>query len=406
MGGFSFAICALYDILCAFPQCTELPIMVEMILGLPHLRKGPLLSRARELGVPVLVSANAFAVYRKDKLGIPYFDGFDGSSFANASGMNLQLDSGGFSAMRQYSGWPWGPQEYITFASSLPVVRFYSMDYCVEPEVAASVTEVHDRISRTVRLNVLCRNLAIEAGSIARFAPVVQGWLASDYGRCIERMPWLSEHSVVGIGSFCRRQPHGPNGVLQILSHLDRWLPANCRVHLFGLHGEAMELCREHPRVISVDSQAWGKTARWEAFHIRRGTHGGRRAEKAQIALPLPGLEPESPVGNPDFKKTDAYCANVMAAWMNRQTQRLKKGGFVFQEALPIPPPVAAAPKTPFEVCIERAKEEIRQLIEDGEMEHDQITENLILAWAADLLEDADAPDQHLDATCALPLAA
>lgn len=78
----------------------------------------------------------------------------------------------------------------------------------------------------------------------------------------------------------------------------------------------------------------------------------------------------------------------------------------MFQEALPIPPPVAAAPKTPFEVCIERAKEEIRQLIEDGEMEHDQITENLILAWAADLLEDADAPDQHLDATCALPLAA
>lgn len=382
-------------------------MMVEMILGLPHLRKGPLLSRARELDAPVLVSANAFAVYRKDDLGIPYFNGFDGSCFANATGIRLQLDSGGYSAMKQYSGWPWGPQEYIAFASSLPVERFYSMDYCVEPEVAGSPTEVHDRISRTVRLNVLCRNLAIEAGSVARFAPVVQGWLASDYGRCIERMPWLSEHSVVGIGSFCRRQPHGPNGVLQILSHLDRWLPANCRVHLFGLHGEAMELCREHPRVVSVDSQAWGKTARWEAFHIRRGTQqGGRRTDKAQIPLPLPGMEPDAPVADPDFKKTDAYCAEVMTGWMVRQTRRLKKGGFVFQEALPILAPATATPRTPFEACIERAKEEIRQLIEDGEMEHDQITENLILGWAADLLDDTDATGQALDAACALPLAA
>lgn len=383
---------------------------VEMILGLPHLRKGPLLARARELGVPVLVSANAFAVYRKDELKIPYFDGFDGSSFSNAEGMRIQLDSGGFSAMKQYSGWPWGPEEYVSFASSLPVERFYSMDYCVEPEVAGSETEVHDRISRTVRLNVLCRNAAIQAGSIARFAPVIQGWRAGDYGRCIERMPWLNEHGTVGIGSFCRRQPHGPNGVLQILSHLDRWLPENCRVHLFGLHGEAMELCREHPRVVSCDSQAWGKTARWEAFHIRRGTQGGKRkaAPAAQAALPLPGLEPVTPSADPDFKKSDAFCAGVMAGWMDRQARRLEKPGFAFQDALPFLAPAAAPAQNPLEACIEQAKEEIRQLIEDGEMEYDQITENLILQWAADLLhgtDDTDA-DEDLDAAYSLPLAA
>src|SRR3546814_13777217 len=33
---------------------------IEIMLGLPHLREGPLLARARALRQPVLVSANAF----------------------------------------------------------------------------------------------------------------------------------------------------------------------------------------------------------------------------------------------------------------------------------------------------------------------------------------------------------
>lgn len=380
--------------------------MVEMLLGLPHLRKGPLLSRARELGAQVLVSANAFAKYRYDSSGVRHFIGFDGREFSNAGGMNVFMDSGGFSAMSKNRGWYWTPHEYVSFASSLPIKKFFSMDYCVEPEVAGSETEVHDRISRTVRLNILCRSAAEEVGALDRFVPVIQGFLAADYARSIEKMPFLETASVCGVGSMCRRAPHGPNGVLQILSHLDRWLPPHVRVHLFGLHGEAMELCREHPRVISVDSQAWGKSARWEAFHIRRGTNNGKAATKAQACLPLPGLEPDSVnQADPDFKKTDEFCSGVMVNWMERQTRRLRKGGFAFQEALPFLAPAAAAPRSPFEIALERAREEIRGLIEAGEMEYDQITENMVQAWAIDLLDDAYG-EEDLDGADELSLAA
>jgi hypothetical protein len=66
----------------------------------------------------------------------------------------------------------------------------------------------------------------------------------------------------VGIGSMCRREVGGSNGVLAILDAVDRVLPAHVQVHLFGVKSTALERVRHHPRVASMDSMAWDVRAR------------------------------------------------------------------------------------------------------------------------------------------------
>src|SRR3546814_19700225 len=76
---------------------------IKVILGLPYLSNGPLLAKARELGAPILVSANDFSRWRDEG---PMHEG---RSFERQ--LTPDIDSAGpFShgrkkRMRSWAGW-------------------------------------------------------------------------------------------------------------------------------------------------------------------------------------------------------------------------------------------------------------------------------------------------------------
>lgn len=215
-------------------------------------------------GVPILISANALWDRRRLRFRLPdpppYYD--------------QCLDSAGFVAMVRYKGYPWSVDEYIDFAAPLPWIWYAAMDYCCEPDVAANHAEVTKRVHLTAATLQECRDRVRWLQEIegihwaADPMPVLQGWRPGDYKRSAEltnevlRGDWPS---VVGLGSVCRRQLKGPDGIYALLGHLDAILPPHVQLHLFGVKSGALQRLADHPRLCSIDSCAWDFAARVEA---------------------------------------------------------------------------------------------------------------------------------------------
>ena len=82
------------------------------------------------------------------------------------------------------------------------------------------------------------------------------------------------------------------------------------------------------------------------------------------------------------------FVADHMERWTERQYARLARPRNGFQSSLPLPLPAEPLP-TGWEAAVAAAREEIRALVMDGEISHDQITDAWIAEWAADLLGTA-----------------
>lgn len=327
---------------------------IEIVVGLPHLNRGPLLERAIARRYPVLISANALSRWDRRE-GYPRWRGWKFNSLSNAANLvSIDLDSAGFVAARRYGGLPWTVEDYIELAASYPFRRFASLDLCTEAEIARDRDEVMDRISRTIALNIACYARATDRDIDGRFMPVIQGRRPDDYLRCLDGIAGiLRPGMVIGVGSMCRREVSGPEGLLAVLSRLDRAADPELRFHAFGVKGTALPyLLPLAHRVASIDSCAYGLAARIEAR--REG-----------------------------FSKTDEFVADHMERWQARQRSRLDVGHTAFQHHLPLAPP-AAPPRNAWDTAIERARMEIRTLIEEGEIGHDTITLGWIEQWAAD----------------------
>jgi hypothetical protein len=330
------------------------------LLGLPHASRGPLLETARRLGAPVLISANALSVWRKHDNGFRQWLRFRTSTLSALDGIDVTLDSAGFVAAQRYGRYPWRIDHYIDLCAAYPWQRCFAMDFCVEPEIAADRATVLDRISKTVHVLRRCLRASRERGIEQRLAPVLQGWEPQDYARCLNRMGDVVERSpIVGVGSVCRRPIHGNNGIIAVVNRIDQELGASTtRLHLFGVKGAAATILRHHPRVASYDSQAYGTRARVLA------REGG-------------------------FSKSNAFVATVMTDWydrqqaaMNQPTQPLKP------RQLPINFDHGLTFDDPIEQRIEAAREEIRALVEAGEMDASWLTEERAFHWAFDGADD------------------
>ncbi len=116
--------------------------------------------------------------------------------------------------------------------------------------------------------------------------PILQGRTVADYVRCADGLTRELRAAgrdglpdLVGVGSVCRRHLHGPEGLLPILSGLDRALPSHVRLHLFGVKGDVLaNLHWMQRRIGSVDSMAWDFAARMEARKAGVSCTVGRRA--------------------------------------------------------------------------------------------------------------------------------
>ncbi|MPR10134.1 DUF7221 family queuine tRNA-ribosyltransferase-like protein [Microvirga tunisiensis] len=338
--------------------------MIKFILGLPYVMRGPLLDTARALKAPVLFSANALSNWKKDALGIPVWNGFNTKRLGLLDGMEAYLDCGGFVAARQYRGYAWSVDEYLDLCAAYPWRWVASMDYCVEPEIAGNRETVLDRISATVALNRACMIGARDRGILHRLMPVIQGWMPEDYARCLDRMPDLSSFEVIGVGSMCRRHLNGSTGILQVVEELDRHLQgSSVKLHLFGLKGIGAAELRGHPRISTVDSQAYGTRARVLA----------REA---------------------GFSKTNKFLAEIMADWYQRQVAAIEQPVKTTRHPSPLLNLCPPRPDDPMEARLQQAREQMRELLESGEIDWEQVHDGNVLAWAYD--EEAEAGEPSI----------
>lgn len=250
-------------------------------------------------GAPVLVSAGALWNAKRKRFNAPGVPAWLA---------DVALDSGGFVAMRRFGGYRWTVDQYVDLVVrgrallqrpterdddiggwGPPWAWWAAMDFCCEPEVAGDRCEVLARVDRTVELFVDCVGAAEawRAEGVTDLAdpmPILQGWRPDDYLRCAEgieaalratnscscsdegcRAEWhrpVGLPDLVGVGSVCRRELGGPDGLEAVLRALDCALPKRVRLHLFGVKSEAVGALRGHPRIASVDSMAWDFGAR------------------------------------------------------------------------------------------------------------------------------------------------
>lgn len=273
---------------------------MEIRLGLPYSSDGELF-RTIPVSAPTLISAGS--LFRASE------GGFSRRIGRAAWKSDASLDSAGFVAMLK-GGYQWSVTEYVRMVVTnngegsmpFPWAWWSAMDFCCEQEIAGSRSEVERRIDLTVEAY---RETLAELASwrdegvndVCDPMPILQGRTASDYFRCFRELEraWNERalsaeeqsrieegeqplafpgrsysrhpgHALVGIGSVCRRELHGPEGLLTVLGELDRKLPTELRLHLFGVKGDALpHLHRFGDRVFSIDSQAWGTSARNKA---------------------------------------------------------------------------------------------------------------------------------------------
>lgn len=330
---------------------------MEIIVGLPHINRGPILTRVSELRAPALISANCLSMWSR-RIGWPDWGGWRLEKLDNARGLHsLCLDSAGFVASALYGGFPWSVGKYVELAAAFPFRWWASIDYCTEPEIAGDRDEVLDRISRTVRANLDCQRAGSEAGIDGNFLPVIQGRAPADYERCLDGISaCIKRGRPIGVGSMCRREIHGAEGLVAVVDHLDRLLPTGIRLHLFGVKGTAIPfLLPFGDRIASIDSQAYGVTARRDAYRRK-------------------------------MPKTDAFVADHLERWLRVQHRR-KRGA---ARSLPIQvEPVATSESSDrWEAAVAIARQEIRDLIESGDLDHDEITLPWIEQWAADIYRE------------------
>lgn len=334
---------------------------MEIIIGLPHLRQGPILDRAITMQQPALISANCLSRWNAAR-GLREWAGWELRPLKNASRLkSLDLDSAGFVATAHYGGLPWTIEAYIELAASFPFRRFASIDYCCEAEIAHDRTEVLERISRTIATNRQCYALARDYGIHHRFMPVLQGRTPADYLRCADALSHLIDtQEFIGIGSMCRRPIHGEQGLLAVITSLVDTLPSTTRFHLFGVKGAAIPWLKPFgDRIASIDSQAWGVTARFDAL-------------KSGVS------------------KTDAFAADTLEQWTIAQLSRTRE----------MPRRAKAAAATEENQAIEKdswrhaialAQQQFRELIEEGALDHDEITSCWIEQTAADIYHSRQA---------------
>lgn len=247
------------------------PQSIVVRAGVPQ-PYGQLITAAHEAGIPVLFSANAFA--KPDKLpshiGVmplhpsQRFRGFNLSAARQMpADLDAALDSAGFVAANRYGGYRWTVAQYYDLVQARNWSWHAAMDFCMEPQVAGSQLVRRIRLNATVQGYVECANEARRRG-ISMPMPVLQGWMPQDYQRCIDLLPIQEWPSLVGLGSVCRRNLGGPDGIAKIVEAIDKVLPPHVKLHLFGVKGGAIKSFGAHPRLASIDSMAWDFAVRCE----------------------------------------------------------------------------------------------------------------------------------------------
>jgi hypothetical protein len=171
------------------------------------------------------------------------------------------LDSGGFSEISLHGRWEHRPAAYVAevrrFREEVGGLQWAAIqDWMCEPFMLQRTglsLEEHQR--RTVDSYAQL----LDAAPDVPWAPVLQGWQAADYLRCLElyeaRGFELRRAPIVGLGSVCRRQhtSEAEGFIRELAGH-------GLRLHGFGF--KVRGLLRVQNVLASSDSLAWSFEAR------------------------------------------------------------------------------------------------------------------------------------------------
>lgn len=231
---------------------------------------GAIMRSAHQARIPVLFSANAFArpSKRPTRIGefkLPVACQFGGFNLQAAQALpadlDAALDSAGFVAANRYGGYRWTVQQFYDLVAARDWTWHAAMDFCMEPELTGSKLMRMIRMQATAQSYFACVNEA-KKRNLQMPMPVLQGWEPEDYLRSCDLLAINDWPELVGIGSVCRRNVGGKDGIANIIETLDRVLPEHTKFHLFGVKGGAVKELGNHPRFESIDSMAWDFKAR------------------------------------------------------------------------------------------------------------------------------------------------
>lgn len=180
------------------------------------------------------------------------------------------MDSGGFWEITHRGGWRISPQEY---AAEVRRARdeiggldwAAPMDWMCEPDaIKKTGLSVQEHQERTIDNWIELRSIAPDLPII----PVLQGWVLSDYHRCVERYFErgidLSRQPVVGLGSVCRRQ------ATEEIEAIVRGIGDGYEIRLHGFGVKKLGLQRYAKHLLSADSLAWS----YRGYRVQPCAHG------------------------------------------------------------------------------------------------------------------------------------
>jgi hypothetical protein len=172
------------------------------------------------------------------------------------------LDSGGFSVIAAQGSW-----DSVPMMTYVAAVRRYRdeignllwaapQDWMCEPFM---LHKTGMTVAEHQRKTVASYTDLINHAPDCPWIPVVQGFSADDYSRCVDMYykarVYLHELPLVGVGSVCRRQ--GTDEVTGIIQSL--WADG-LKIHAFGFKLQGIRATRQW--LESADSMAWSFQAR------------------------------------------------------------------------------------------------------------------------------------------------
>jgi len=192
------------------------------------------------------------------------------------------LDSGGFSLLNRYGDFPFSREEYLGLIWHYEPDYAATMDYPCEPDINRKIYLGSGEASKALRTNEERIKATVdnavwllerEVPAPTTIVPVIQGYTAEEYIRCIdmyERRGVFEVADYFGIGSMCRRWRTDDIAklVVKLVNYVWSTHP-HVKFHMFGLKLSALRHKAIYDRTHSVDSAAWSLNPKRGKLYVR-----------------------------------------------------------------------------------------------------------------------------------------
>lgn len=172
------------------------------------------------------------------------------------------LDSGAFSTIAQFGGYPFSVSEYAEqikrWSANGNLLAAVAQDYMCEPHI---IRKTGLSVSDHQRLTIARYDDLLATRPETYIMPVLQGYDADQYVLHLEEYgPRLTHAAWVGVGSVCKRNGD-PSAIREVLFAIKLARP-DLQLHGFGLKTTALSDGVIRDLLATADSMSWSFAAR------------------------------------------------------------------------------------------------------------------------------------------------